>query len=122
MSQWIIKLALGLYRLMARLRITETRLGRALFLRAYSVYKSNLEARYAPRLLMSIPQGTTVIDIGANVGFFTRLFAHHLLNGYVIAIEPETHNVADLKAMVLREGLTNRVRVIQALVTDEIGE
>lgn len=119
---WITRLALALYGLAARLRLTETRLGRALFLQAYSLYKSRVEARYAPRLLASIPQGTTVIDIGANVGFFTRLFAHHLRRGVVIAIEPETRNVADLKAMLMREGLTDRVRVIEALVTDQIGE
>jgi len=119
---WITRLALRLYGLAARLRLTETRLGRSLFLWAYSLYKSRVEARYAPCLLAFIPPATTVIDIGANVGFFTRLFAHHLSSGYIIAIEPETRNVTDLKAMLVREGLTNRVRVIQALVTDQIGE
>lgn len=119
---WITRLALTLYGLAARLRLTETRLGRCLFLRVYNLYKSRVEARYAPHVLAFIPPATTVIDIGANVGFFTRLFAHHLSSGHVIAIEPETRNVADLRAMLAREGLTDRVRVIQALVTDQMGE
>jgi FkbM family methyltransferase len=119
---WITRFALRLYGLAAQLRLTETRLGRALFLRAYTLYKSRVEAREAPHLLAFIPQGTMVIDIGANVGFFTRLFAHHLRSGQVVAIEPEARNVADLKAMLIREGLAERVDIIQALVTDQIGE
>jgi FkbM family methyltransferase len=119
---WMIRLALALYAAAARLRLTETRWGRAAFLWVYTLYKTRVEARDAPRLLAYIPQGTIVIDVGANVGFFTRLFAHHLHTGQVIAIEPEACNVADLRAMLQRERLTERVRVVQALAADQTGE
>ncbi|MCS6836493.1 MAG: FkbM family methyltransferase [Anaerolineae bacterium] len=120
---WTTRLALMAYGLAARLGLTETRLGRRLFLWAYSLYKRRAEARHAARLLDYIPPDSTVIDVGANVGFFTRLFARHLgQGGRVIAIEPETRNAADLRAMLAREGLATRVTVVQALAADQEGE
>lgn len=120
---WTTRLALAIYSLAARLRLTETHLGRVLFLWVYGLYKERIEARYAVRLLDYIPPHSTVIDVGANVGFFTRLFARHLeQGGRVIAIEPEARNAADLRAMLAREGLAERVTVVQALAADEEGE
>jgi FkbM family methyltransferase len=120
---WTMRLALAAYGLAARLRLTETRLGRTLFLWAYGLYKGRVEARHAVRLLDYIPPNSTVIDVGANVGFFTRLFARHLgQGGQVIAIEPEARNAADLRAMLAREGLDQRVTVVQALAADAEGE
>lgn len=120
---WTTRLALAAYSLAARLRLTETRLGRGLFLWAYGLYKGRVEARHAVCLLDYIPPDSTVIDVGANVGFFTRLFARHLgPNGQVIAIEPEARNASDLRAMLAREGLAQRVTVVQALAADAEGE
>ena len=45
------------------------------FLVTYSVYKAWIEAGPVDRLKEFVAPGSTVVDIGANVGFFTLKFA-----------------------------------------------
>src|SRR5258705_13696425 len=63
------------YRLGARLGLFSTRFGRAIFAVAYDFYKSHWEASEVAALKTFVRPGTTVIDVGANIGFFTRRFA-----------------------------------------------
>jgi len=55
-----------------------TRLGRWLFVSAYNLYKQTIEARYTNMLLKYIPTRSTVVDVGANIGFFTGRFARQV--------------------------------------------
>ena len=48
---------------------------RATFEASYGLYKRFMEARYVALLREHVEPGTTVVDVGANVGFFTRYFA-----------------------------------------------
>jgi FkbM family methyltransferase len=112
---------LASYRLACRTGVMSTRFGRAVFLLAYERYKAILDAPHLEVLAKLVRPGTTVIDVGANVGFYTRRFARWVRpGGEVIAIEPEDLNVAALKRVVSRDGLVN-VKAVQAVASEEAG-
>lgn len=66
--------------------------------------------------------GDVVLDVGANVGFFTVLSAHLVgSDGHVFAFEPHEDNVAAIHYNVALNGFKN-VTVIEAAVADRSGE
>ena len=96
--------------------------GRWAFARVYSLYKEHLEAASVNDLEALVTEGSTVVDIGANVGFFTRRFARWVgERGSVIALEPEARNFADLRAALLRDGLCARVELLEAAAAEHSG-
>lgn len=59
--------------------------------------------------------GQTVLDVGANVGYFTRLTAQAVgAGGHVVAVEPEAANLRLLRANIAAGAIADRVRVIPA--------
>ena len=69
---------------------------RSVFEACYEIYKRLIEAPHALRA--HVQPGTIVVDVGANVGFFTRYFAEWTgADGRVLAIEPEQQNFERLK-------------------------
>jgi FkbM family methyltransferase len=61
------------------------------------------------------------VDIGANIGTATiQAIVHHGAHG-AVAFEPDEDNLRLLHHNLLANGLTERVTVIQAAVTDTIG-
>jgi FkbM family methyltransferase len=69
-----------------------------------------------------IEPGTTVIDVGANIGFFSIKFARWVgHSGAVIAIEPENRNIASLRRRVGRAGLGSIVECVQAVAAAQAG-
>lgn len=62
------------------------------------------------------------LDIGANAGVYSVLFAVHRLGGEIIAFEPDPGNHARLIANIEANGLSGVVRVVQAAVGDKAGE
>ena len=69
-----------------------------------------------------MPDGSLVIDVGANVGFFSRRFARWVgERGQVISIEPEEKNYQSLLSALRRDDVLNRVRVLKAAATAEPG-
>ena len=100
-----------------------TRPGKAVFERAYWAYKSFIEAGDLKALEPHVAAGSTVIDVGANIGFFTVPFARWAgPGGHVIAIEPEAANFASLAARVERLGLGATVSLINAAAVEAPGE
>lgn len=91
------------------------------FLALYTVYKRHLEAGPIERLREYVPAGSTVLDVGANVGFFTLRFAQWVGDGEVIAIEPEDNNFRALVSALERSGLSRRTRVLQAVAAASHG-
>jgi FkbM family methyltransferase len=84
--------------------------GRRAFYRAYEVYKAAFEAGPIDRLRAYAPEGALIIDVGANIGFFTERFARWVGEaGRVIAIEPEAVNFAELGRRMARKGLAARI-------------
>lgn len=97
--------------------------GQRLFFRLYDAYKLCFEAGPISQLQSLIPQGALAVDVGANVGFFTRRLAHWVgETGHVFAIEPEDVNFAELTRRLASEGLSKRVTAIKAVADRASGE
>jgi FkbM family methyltransferase len=86
------------------------------FLLFYGVYKQYFEAGPIDRLREFVPSGSLVIDVGANVGFFSLRFAKWVgEGGKVMSIEPEDRNYDSMMSALKREGLLNRVDALKAV-------
>jgi FkbM family methyltransferase len=89
---------------------------------AYEQYKARLEVGDLSALRQWARSGSTVIDVGANVGFFTKRFAEWVgPNGCVIAIEPEEENFVRLNRMIDRRFSSDIVRTVQAVAAETNG-
>ena len=67
----------------------------------------------------SVKQGDTVLDVGANIGFVSRVLSKCVgTNGRVFAFEPDTENFSHLQKEL--KSLSN-VTTIQAAVSDKQG-
>jgi len=114
--------AVGLFGLATKLGLQRLPLFNRTFLALYALYKTHFEAGPIDRLREFVPGGSLVIDVGANVGFFTLRFARWAGdNGKVIAIEPEEHNYNSLILALERAGTLGRVDALQAVATDRPG-
>jgi FkbM family methyltransferase len=92
------------------------------FLVLYLLYKNYLEGGSIERLREFVPSGSLVIDVGANVGFFSLRFAEWVGDtGKVISIEPEQRNYAGLVSSLERAGLLARVQALRAVAAAEPG-
>jgi FkbM family methyltransferase len=122
MMQSIQDVLLYLYERVRATGLLSTPLGRRVFECSYNAYKSAFEAGPVKRLAPLIAPDTHVLDIGANIGFFTRRFARWVSgSGRVIAVEPEQNNYDRLNANIDRDGLRAVVEPIQAAVADASG-
>ena len=64
--------------------------------------------------------GFHVIDVGANIGYYTLLLASAIgENGSIVAIEPSPENLRELYLNVERNNLTSKVEVVEAAVGDK---
>ena len=62
-----------------------------------------------------------VYDIGANAGFYSLIFSRLVQsNGKVIAFEPDSNNISDLRKHLVINDINN-VTIIQAAVSDNAG-
>jgi len=95
---------------------------RRLFTFAYERYKAHLEKGAIAAQRRVVTEGSLVIDVGANVGFFTTRFAKWVgERGHVIALEPELQNFETLKRRVSEEGVSQRVTLINAVAAAQNG-
>jgi FkbM family methyltransferase len=62
------------------------------------------------------------LDIGANTGFYSIMFATHNLTPRVIAFEPDPGNFARLSANLRINGLEKRIEAVQLALGDAGGE
>jgi FkbM family methyltransferase len=114
--------AVRLFGLTAKLGLQRLPVFKPVFLACYGVYKRWFEAGPIDRLNEFVPTGSLVIDVGANVGFFSIRFARWVGDdGKVIAIEPENDNYDSLVSMLKREGLSSRVDALKAVAAAERG-
>jgi FkbM family methyltransferase len=111
-----------LFGLTARLGLHRLPLFNRVFLSLYSIYKQYAEAGPVDALREFVPDGALVIDVGANVGFFSLRFAKWVgEGGKVISVEPEDRNYTNLLAALKREGLLDRVQALKAVATAACG-
>jgi FkbM family methyltransferase len=108
--------AVKLFALMARLGLDRIPGFNRVFLAFYAIYKRYFEAGPIDRLQDFVPEGCLVIDVGANVGFFSLRFAQWVgERGEVLAIEPEARNFNSLTSALARANVQSRVRALQAV-------
>ena len=113
---------LRIYKLVVGTGLLSTSWGRSLFYTAYDLYKSFLEAGDIRPLRRFVVPGGVVIDIGANVGFFTKRFAMWVSDGgFVMAVEPEAYNVKQLMRTLEKSDTTRVVRVFQGVAAEQSG-
>lgn len=122
--KWLLQLALlNIYKLALITGFLSTALGRKLMRLSYDLYKSRFEASYIQSLQPFIVPNSLVIDVGANVGFFTSFFAEWVNeNGHVIAIEPDPSNCKNLQDTLIQNQLMNRVEIVAAAATSYNGK
>lgn len=114
---------LSLYRLALKTGVLSTKLGNGAFERTYLIYKEVFEASHIRLLKDLVTPGTTILDVGAFIGFFSLRFAGWVSgSGRVMALEPDPKSLARLRHRVERAGLRNVVDCIQAAVAHESGE
>jgi FkbM family methyltransferase len=123
MFQSLIKnSAVHLFALAAKLGVQRLPIFQRVFLVLYAGYKRHFEAGPIERLQEFVPEGSVVIDVGANVGFFSLRFARWVgSGGEVISIEPEDRNYQTLISALKREGLSDRVRTLKAVAAATAG-
>jgi FkbM family methyltransferase len=90
-----------------------------LYLEWFNGWDADISAIYASS--REIPSGSTVIDVGANIGIMSCSLAAQRPDINIIAIEPVADNFDCLKRNVADNGLTN-VEVIHAAVSDKPGK
>ncbi|HEY7610220.1 MAG TPA: FkbM family methyltransferase [Alphaproteobacteria bacterium] len=113
---------LGAYRLVFARGLLSVGWGRRLFFALYDIYKRMFEAGPIDALRAYVPAGGIVIDVGANVGFFTERFARWVgPHGRVIALEPERANFAELSRRLSGKGLAARVDAQRAVADSASG-
>jgi FkbM family methyltransferase len=71
----------------------------------------------------AIHPGDVVVDVGANIGYYTLLAARAVgPTGHVYAVEPDPANFALLERNVTHNGYADRVTLVQAAAGAEPGE
>ena len=114
---------LWLYGRAAKTGLLEHRAPRGGFESAYLAYKRLIEAGPVGALQSLVAPGSTVIDVGANIGFFSLKFGRWVgAAGRVIAIEPERRNVTALHRRVRRAGLEGVVECVNAAAAERSGQ
>lgn len=108
---------LSLYSYARHRGMFQTRLGRWLFLKAYYAYKTLWEPDIA-FLRRFVAPDSWVVDVGANVGFFSRRFCNWVSgNGRVLAFEPEAENFRVLQR-ITKQLRSDALLCRQSLVAD----
>lgn len=114
---------LAFYRAVIATGLLRTSWGRSFFETTYWLYKAHYEAGPTKLLRHWVKPNTVVIDVGANIGFFTLQFASWTRDGgKVLAIEPEPVNYARLHRAVTKAGLAAIVETVEAAAAEVTGE
>lgn len=112
-------IAISTYATVANTGIFKTRGARKLFLQAYYFYKKHFEDPFFdftnnyPHLL----RNGHILDVGANIGYTSSVFAKFLNTGYkVFAFEPEPNNVSLLLEAITDRDLQHKICPVSAAV------
>jgi FkbM family methyltransferase len=113
---------IGLYGALSERGVLQRPGAQQLFEVGYGAYKLLFEAPTVGRLRPFVRPGGLAIDVGANVGFFTRRFARWSQpGGAVLALEPEALNAHRLRARLRGRRLDGIVECLEAVATDHDG-
>jgi len=88
----------------------------------YFAYKRYIEAPELHLLQRYVWPGSCVIDVGANIGFFSLMASDWVSqSGLVLAIEPAPENLKRLNKRIQRLGLEGNVKIIPSAAADQQG-
>ena len=122
MNRSLQRSLLAAYRAAATSGLLNRGPGRRAVEAAYLGYKRLFEAGPPDRLRPHVPAGSTVIDVGANIGFYALPFARWVgPEGRLIALEPEAANHRRLVARMTAAGLADRALLFEAAAADRSG-
>jgi FkbM family methyltransferase len=83
--------------------------------------EASYEGQWTRFVRSALEPGDVVVDIGANIGYYTVLMARRVgPAGLVVAFEPEEHNFGILEKNIALNELTH-VRAVRAAVSDKEG-
>lgn len=86
------------------------------------VVENEYEPGLVQRCLELVDIDRDVLDIGANVGFYSVLFGKTLRKGRVLAVEPTKRAAARLQENINTNGVQEKVIVLQAAISNSSGE
>ena len=93
-----------------------------LFIESYFVYKSKIESTGIDFLEKYMGKNITVIDVGANIGFFTIQVSKFLdASANIIAIEPSSENVLRMKKVIEKKNPEPKISIISVALSDKKG-
>ena len=84
-------------------------------------FDGEYESDFTTRLLAHAREGGLLVDVGANMGYFSLLWAGTRADNRVVALEASPAVVAMLTANVERNGLSDRVRILAKAASDSAG-
>jgi FkbM family methyltransferase len=92
------------------------------FIKLYFMYKRNIESDNLDFLKSYIKKNITVIDVGANIGYFTIEISKYLdSSSRVIAIEPSPTNFSRMQKVVKEKKLAPRISLVLAGLSEASG-
>jgi FkbM family methyltransferase len=122
MKKALQAILLTAYRIVLATGIMRTPLGQRGYEQCYHLYKRWFEARQIDDLRRLVRSDTSVIDVGANIGFFTLRFADWVSGtGRVIALEPDPDNFLQLQRIVARSGRSEVVDLFEGAAAETRG-
>lgn len=68
-----------------------------------------------------INRNRDVIDVGANIGFYTVFFATVILDNKVVSIEPSKNAIKHLRRNIKMNNVSDKVEVFEGVATDSVG-
>ncbi|MBF0346689.1 MAG: FkbM family methyltransferase [Magnetococcales bacterium] len=96
--------------------------GRWFFETCYIIYKSFFEARGVEVLRRYVAANGWIIDVGANIGFFTAIFANWVQDANrVLALEPEPVNFERLRRRMARHRRIKQIDFLCAAAAEKDG-
>jgi len=111
--------ALRIYRTRLVQHLLASSVGRWMFEAAYFRYKEWIEVPGTDVLKPFVVSDAWVIDVGANIGFFTEKFARWIgEGGKVLALEPEVTNFRRLEQRLRQRGLADRIMATLGAAAD----
>ncbi len=117
---WLLRF---IYRVIATTGFFSSRFGMDTYAFIYGGLKNITEGKVRNKVLEFIKPGTMVIDVGANIGTFTRLLLSKVgTNGMVVAVEPESRNIKNLQQSFSKELESGQLKIFDCAVTDKQGD
>jgi FkbM family methyltransferase len=88
--------------------------------RIYFVYKSIIDRNLVAAARRLAQPGTLVVDVGANIGFFSVAMARHT-DVNLLAFEPDCQNYLGLDKVISETGLGSRIHPYMLALSDRSG-